>query len=230
MVSNFVSFDYHRKLTSKRFCLLHRYPNQDCPFTSKVLLKGELAVNDFDPSSFNATQSQEAKQYFQDAITEHLKNVWNIGDSIRVTSLRDNGNVEYEIQLYSNSISDANTDVDNINSALSRDATLEAISVTVQTESQTSPSGIANDLSNISIESNTQISTTGIDTIVDGRAVNPEAEDEAWHPEGVQNYYFPDFNLQSCVSSCRMCTTVCLKQLELTVSFDLFYFCRAGLW
>lgn len=174
MVPQEDGFDAYYLFDNAEACCETWYPAQNCPATSKVLLKGKLTVRDFDPSSFDATQSQEAKQYFENAISEHLKNVMNIGDSVRVTTLSNDGTVEYEIQLYSQSTSDANRDVTNINSALSRDATLEAISVTVQTESGTSPSGIANDLSNISIESNTQVSVTGIDTIVDGRAVNPE--------------------------------------------------------
>lgn len=31
-----------------------------------------------------------------------------------------------------------------------------------------------------------------------GKAVNPEAEDEAWNPGAMRNYYFPDFVQQSC--------------------------------
>ena len=83
---------------------------------------GQFDVNNFDTSSFDGTEVDEASGYFAMAIEESLEFVLSPGSTVTVTSIAD-GVVQYEIVTYTNSNSEATTAVDNIQSTISSSMT-----------------------------------------------------------------------------------------------------------
>ena len=130
---------------------------------SKITTTGEFTIEGFDPSSFSVAQMEEAKEYFESAVTHELESQGFLpeGSSVVVTNLT-NGIVEYEIHFYGQTSAQASAAISSVATALSSNSTLESISSTVQTESSSSTTGISTSMSSVSITGNTQTGTTGL--------------------------------------------------------------------
>ena len=130
---------------------------------SKITTTGQFSVEGFDPSSFSVAQMDEAKEYFESAITQELESQGLLpeGSSVVVTNLTS-GIVEYEIHFYGQTSAQASAAISSVATALSSNSTLESISSTVQTESSSSTTGISTSMSSVSITGNTQTGTTGL--------------------------------------------------------------------
>ena len=132
--------------------------------TSKVTMTAELTVSNFDPSSFNTAQMEEAMTYFEDAIAQELVSQGLLSESsfVVVTGIADDGTVQYEILLYGGTNAEASSTISSISQALSNTATLASISSSVQMESSSSSTGISSSMSSVTITGNTQLSVSGL--------------------------------------------------------------------
>ena len=121
-------------------------------------------MSNFDPSSFNTAQMEEAMTYFEDAIAQELVSQGLLSESsfVVVTGIADDGTVQYEILLYGGTNAEASSAISSISQALSNTATLASISSSVQMESSSSSTGISSSMSSVTITGNTQLSVSGL--------------------------------------------------------------------
>jgi hypothetical protein len=93
----------------------------DRGITSKIVMTGQLTVDNFDSSSFDEDQIEEAKSYFENAITQELSSQGLLpqgSSALAVTSIAD-GVVVYEVLFFDADYSMAT----NVGSALSNGTT-----------------------------------------------------------------------------------------------------------
>ena len=130
--------------------------------TSQVTVEGTFTVTNLNPSSMTTTQKEEAKDYFETALTQELEDQGLLpeGATVVVTGLNNDGSVQYEIRLYGTSSEQSNTAITQIESSLSQESTLDGITTKVVAESTATSSTI--NLSTIDVTGNTQVGTTGL--------------------------------------------------------------------
>jgi len=135
---------------------------------SKVTSTGELSVAGFDPSVLTPAEIEEAKHYFESAITQELvsQGLLQQGSSVVVvTDISSNGSsVQYDIIFYGLTSTEASSAITDVQTSLSNTSTLASISSIVQEESSSSSSSaaVSTSLSTVSITENTQLGTTGL--------------------------------------------------------------------
>ena len=129
----------------------------------QTTVTGQFDVNNFDTSSFNVTEVDEASEYFAMAIEKSLESVLSPGSTVTVTSIAD-GVVQYEIVTYTDSNSEATTAVNNIQSTIS--SSMNSITDSVVASSQLSSNpDIVGAMANTTIASHTPSPTPTLTTI-----------------------------------------------------------------
>jgi len=131
--------------------------------TTKVTTTGYLTIDGFNSSQLDNKQMEEAKYYFENAITQVLisQGLLSEGSYVEVTSLV-NGIVEYEIHVYGQTNSVASTTITDIGLVLSNITTLTTVSSIIQTEAESAISSLSNITSAMNITGNTQTGTVGL--------------------------------------------------------------------
>ena len=136
--------------------------------TSKVTSTGELSVAGFDPSVLTSAEIEEAKSYFESAITQELasQGLLQEGSSaVVVTGISSDGSsIQYDIIFYGLTSTEASSAITDIQTSLSNTSTLASISSIIQEESSSLSSfaAVSTSLSTVSITENTQLGTTGL--------------------------------------------------------------------
>jgi len=131
--------------------------------TTKVTTTGYLTIDGFNSSQLDNMQMEEAKYYFENAITQVLisQGLLSEGSYVVVTSLV-NGIVEYEIHVYGQTNSVASTTITDIGLVLSNITTLTTVSSIIQSEAASAISSLSNITSAMNITGNTQTGTIGL--------------------------------------------------------------------
>jgi len=135
--------------------------------TSKVTSTGELSVAGFDPSVLTSAEIEEAKSYFESAITQELVSQGVLQEEssvVVVTDISSDGSVQYDTIFYGLTSTEASSAITDIQTSLSNTSTLASISSIIQEESSSLSSfaAVSTSLSTVSITENTQLGTTGL--------------------------------------------------------------------
>jgi hypothetical protein len=145
-----------------------------------VTTSGELTVAGL-PTSMTSSEVQDLTDYFETSIKNTLEAEGNLpaGSTVTVTGISSSGIVQYEITMSASTESAANDAVSQINTSLSLDATLAAISTTVQADSSnggltlTGLSVLSNDVGeSVQTAVSKSTSTGQLTTNIDASSIN----------------------------------------------------------
>jgi len=156
-------------ITSSTSIVFHTAGGTTESTTSKVTSTGQLSVVGFDPSVLTSAEIEEAKHFFESAITQELvlQGLLQEGSSVVVVTdiSSDGSSVQYDVIFYGLTSTEASSAITDVQTSLLNTSTLASISSIVQEESSSSSSSsaaVSSSLSTVSITENTQLGTTGL--------------------------------------------------------------------